>query len=66
MRVALSNKDKAVVQAFIDYAADTEGMRFVASSAGDKRWTARAANGTDYEPVVVNALVRNFKADFGV
>lgn len=58
--------DKSKAKALIEYAWDSEGMKFVASSKGDGKWSVRPAPGTDYDPQCVAAVKRNFASDWGI
>jgi ABC-type Fe3+ transport system substrate-binding protein len=59
----MTTRDAAKAQAFVDYALDTEGMKFAVTRTGDK-YRVRPAKGTSYDPQVVTAVTRNFQQEW--
>lgn len=56
----LATKEQA--QAFIDYAWDTEGMRYKAIQYSDGKYTI--VSDANYDPQVERALWKNFQQEF--
>lgn len=59
------SKDKLTLLCFVDYANDTEGMKFVIVPTSNGKWRAKPADGTKYATKVLAAVQRNFRQEFG-
>lgn len=60
----MRSKNRGYIELFIDWADQTEGMRFLLTEKYGV-YEAKPDKTRNYNPAIVGAVIRNFRSDFG-